>query len=65
MTQGLHKIIDRDYRHGHRVEGYGPFDYFGEFGDVIAGIKALNVDVANNLIGPSLATGDWYPEGVL
>ncbi|KAL1943311.1 hypothetical protein VTO73DRAFT_4386 [Trametes versicolor] len=51
-------------RHGHRVEGYGPFDYFGEFGDVIAGIKALNVDVANNLIGPSLATGDWYPEDI-
>ncbi|KAI0830340.1 glycoside hydrolase family 79 protein [Trametes gibbosa] len=51
-------------RHGHRDIGYGPFDYFGEFGDVIAGIKALNVPVTNNLIGPSLATGDWYPEDV-
>ncbi|KAI0633084.1 glycoside hydrolase family 79 protein [Trametes polyzona] len=51
-------------RHGHRQPGYGPYDYFGEFGDVVNAIKAMNVPVTNNLIGPSLATGDWRPEDV-
>ncbi|KAI0659526.1 glycoside hydrolase family 79 protein [Cubamyces menziesii] len=51
-------------RHGHRPEGYGPYDYFGEFGEVVNAMKTLNLPVTNNLIGPSLATGDWIPEDV-
>ncbi|KAI0354195.1 glycoside hydrolase family 79 protein [Trametes cingulata] len=51
-------------RHGHRPEGYGPFDYFGEFGQVLATMRQMGVPVTNNLIGPSLATGDWVPEDV-
>ncbi|OSD00691.1 glycoside hydrolase family 79 protein [Trametes coccinea BRFM310] len=49
-------------RHGHRQEGYGPFDYFGEFGQVRDAMQSMNVPATNNLIGPSLATGDWTPE---
>ncbi|KAL7278756.1 hypothetical protein ACG7TL_007763 [Trametes sanguinea] len=51
-------------RHGHRQEGYGPFDYFGEFGQVRDAMQSMNVPATNNLIGPSLATGDWTPEDV-
>lgn len=44
---------------------YGPFDYVGEFSDVL---NAMDSDshAANRqlLIGPNLATGDWTPEQV-
>ena len=49
-------------RHSHRPETYGPFDYFGEFGDVLNAMKQQNLNTNGMLIGPSLATGDWTPE---
>ncbi|KAL0954378.1 hypothetical protein HGRIS_003363 [Hohenbuehelia grisea] len=49
-------------RHLHRDPGYGPFNYFGEFGDVK---NALGSSAAvNKLIGPSVGSGDWSPEQV-
>ncbi|KAJ7583134.1 glycoside hydrolase family 79 protein [Mycena floridula] len=49
--------------HSLRPITYGPFDYFGEFGSLIAAINANNnIPVKNNLIGPSIATGDWTPQ---
>lgn len=51
-------------RHGLRQAGYGPNDYFGEFGQVVQALQGdSNVKVSNNLIAPSVATGDWTPEG--
>jgi hypothetical protein len=53
--------------HGHRNQGYGPFDYFGEFNDTINKIAANDsIPVKNNLIGPNVASGDgnWTPEMV-
>ncbi|THH33380.1 hypothetical protein EUX98_g815 [Antrodiella citrinella] len=51
--------------HGHRPSTYGPFDYFGEFGVVIAAIaNDSSIPVRNNLIAPSVATGPWTPEDV-
>ncbi|OCH87689.1 glycoside hydrolase family 79 protein [Obba rivulosa] len=52
-------------RHGHRPSTYGPYDYFGEFGQVALALENDHgVSVSNNLIGPSVATGDWRPEDV-
>ncbi|OBZ74677.1 Beta-glucuronidase [Grifola frondosa] len=52
-------------RHGHRPLGYDAQSYFGEFGTVVAALQAdTSVSVINNLIGPSIATGDWHPEDV-
>ncbi|PCH43216.1 glycoside hydrolase family 79 protein [Wolfiporia cocos MD-104 SS10] len=52
-------------RHDHRQPTYGPYDYFGEFGLVVAAMQAdPNISVLNNLIAPSVATGDWTPEDV-
>ncbi|KAG5647391.1 hypothetical protein DXG03_000461 [Asterophora parasitica] len=62
---GLQGGNEPDYylSHGHRQEGYGPFDYFGEFADLINAIDANpNIPVKNMLIGPSLASGPWSPE---
>lgn len=51
-------------RHGHRQASYGPYDYFGEFGQVVAAVAAdTDVRTDSNLLGPSVATGDWRPEG--
>lgn len=51
--------------HGHRPPTYGPFDYFGEFGVVVNAMQAdPNMQLRQNLLGPSLATGDWTPEMV-
>ncbi|KAJ6599975.1 glycoside hydrolase family 79 protein [Mycena vulgaris] len=51
--------------HKHRAETYSPYDYFGEVGDLVAALAADDaVPVKNNLIGPSVATGDWTPEMV-
>lgn len=51
-------------RHGLRQAGYGPYDYFGEFGQVVQALQGdANIKVGNNLIAPSVATGDWTPEG--
>ncbi|KAI0772363.1 glycoside hydrolase family 79 protein [Trametes elegans] len=51
-------------RHGHRPEGYGPFDFFGEFGQVVEALKGLGATVNNKLLGPSLAHADWKSEDV-
>ena len=48
-------------RHLHRAPTYGPYDYLGEFGDILGAMKNLNLRT-NLLLGPSLATGDWTPE---
>ncbi|KII85080.1 glycoside hydrolase family 79 protein [Plicaturopsis crispa FD-325 SS-3] len=53
--------------HGHRPSTYSPYDYFGEFGVVVAALNADNgvpTRPVSNLIGPSVATGDWTPEMV-
>ncbi|KAH9914075.1 uncharacterized protein BXZ73DRAFT_81751 [Epithele typhae] len=49
-------------RHQHRPSTYGPYDFFGEFGDVVKAMKAQNLGTDTKLIGPSLATGDWTPQ---
>ncbi|KAF5371017.1 hypothetical protein D9615_010017 [Tricholomella constricta] len=62
---GLQGGNEPDYylSHGHRPEGYGPFDYFGEFADLIVAMDANpNIPIKNMLIGPSLASGPWTPE---
>ncbi|CCM01660.1 uncharacterized protein FIBRA_03722 [Fibroporia radiculosa] len=52
-------------RHGHRPGNYTPYDYFGEFGVVVAAMEAdSNIHATNNLMAPSVATGDWTPEEV-
>ena len=30
-------------RHEHRASTYGPYDYFGEFGDILGAMKNLNL----------------------
>lgn len=51
--------------HQHRPATYSPYDYFGEFGVLIAAIgNDSNIPVKNMLIGPSVATGAWTPEMV-
>ncbi|KAK0433146.1 hypothetical protein EV421DRAFT_1892992 [Armillaria borealis] len=50
-------------RHGHRSEGYAPSDYVSEVGELIYAMSNdANIKTLNNLIGPSVATGDWTPE---
>ncbi|KIM41887.1 glycoside hydrolase family 79 protein [Hebeloma cylindrosporum] len=51
--------------HGHRPMSYGPYDYFGEFGDLVEAM-AGDEHVSNRglLIGPNVNTGDWTPEMV-
>ncbi|KAJ7158215.1 glycoside hydrolase family 79 protein [Mycena crocata] len=51
--------------HNHRPPTYSPFDYYGEFSDLIIALGAdAEIPFKNNLIGPSVATGDWTPEMV-
>jgi hypothetical protein len=50
------------FSHGHRSSTYGPFDYFGDFGNVVNAVNKDNsIPVKNNLIAPNLA-GTWTPE---
>ncbi|KAK0200670.1 hypothetical protein DFS33DRAFT_1266366 [Desarmillaria ectypa] len=52
-------------RHGHRSDGYEPSDYVSEVGQLIYAMTSdANIKNRNNLIGPSVATGDWTPEMV-
>ncbi|KAI0702821.1 glycoside hydrolase family 79 protein [Cerioporus squamosus] len=51
-------------RHGHRPATYGPFDYFGEFGDVLGAMKTMGLPRTDLLLGPSVASADWTPEMV-
>jgi hypothetical protein len=51
--------------HGHRPANYSPFDYFGEFGDLVAALaNDSNIRNQDLLIGPNIATGAWSPEMV-
>lgn len=46
-------------------QGYGPFDYDGEFGVVAQALNAdPNIPSKNMLIGPSIASADWTPEQI-
>lgn len=48
--------------HGHRASSYGPYDYFGDFGNVVTAVNSDgDIPVKNNLIAPNLA-GTWTPE---
>lgn len=49
-------------RHGHRPEGYSPYDYDGEFGKVAAALRDIGVN--KPLVGPSIALADWTPQQV-
>ena len=50
------------FSHGHRSSTYGPFDYFGDFGNVVNAVNSdSNIPVKNTLIAPNLA-GTWTPE---
>ncbi|TFK29184.1 hypothetical protein FA15DRAFT_610933 [Coprinopsis marcescibilis] len=52
-------------RHGHRPSNYGPYDYVGEFGDLVNAMAGdQHFSNRNLLIGPNIATGDWTPEMV-
>lgn len=62
---GLQAGNEPDYyeSHGHRRQGYSVYDYFGEFGTLVQAIQNNpNILKKNMLIGPSLATGPWFPE---
>jgi hypothetical protein len=47
------------------LQTYGPYDYFGEFGDLITAIQNDgNIPNKNLLIGPNVNSGTWTPEMV-
>ncbi|KAJ7054643.1 glycoside hydrolase family 79 protein [Mycena amicta] len=54
--------------HLHRPSTYGPFDYFGEFSDLITQLNASGLDpngrAASLMLGPSVADATWTPEMV-
>jgi len=53
-------------RHGHRPSTYGPYDYVGEFGSLVAAMSSNSADSKNLnlLIGPNIAYADWTTEQV-
>lgn len=52
-------------RHGHRPEGYSPYDFWGEWKDLLEDMQGPEHERNRQiLIGPSIATGDWTPEMV-
>ncbi|KAF8064391.1 glycoside hydrolase family 79 protein [Lyophyllum atratum] len=52
-------------RHGHRPSTYGPFDYVGEFGNLVNAMgNDPNMNNRDLLIGPNIAYADWTPEQV-
>ncbi|KAF5376683.1 hypothetical protein D9615_007846 [Tricholomella constricta] len=52
-------------RHGHRPSTYGPYDYFGEFGNLVAAMTTNDRILNRNLlIGPNIASADWKAEDV-
>ncbi|KAJ7123527.1 hypothetical protein C8R44DRAFT_783972 [Mycena epipterygia] len=60
---------DLYFAHGHRNSSYGPFNYFGEFADLLAQMSAnATVDPQGRakglLLGPSIADAGWTPEDV-
>ncbi|KAI1796295.1 glycoside hydrolase family 79 protein [Ganoderma leucocontextum] len=49
--------------HGHRPEGWGPTDFFSEFGSMVEAYKGDSlVSKKNNLIAPSVSSANWAPE---
>ena len=56
--------------HGHRNSSYGPYDYLGEFSDLLTQIDATGSDPTgqgkSKLIGPNIANfgAGWHPENV-
>ncbi|KAG5640479.1 hypothetical protein DXG03_008374 [Asterophora parasitica] len=52
-------------RHGHRPSTYGPYDYFGEIGNLV-GAMAADPAITNQglLITPNIASADWTAEQV-
>ncbi|KAF7336209.1 Glyco-hydro-79C domain-containing protein [Mycena venus] len=54
--------------HGHRNESYGPYDYGGEFSDLLTQMDATNSDPTGQakakLVGPNIANFHWTPEDV-
>ncbi|KAJ7457804.1 glycoside hydrolase family 79 protein [Mycena latifolia] len=59
---------DMYHIHLHRNETYGPFDYGGEFSDLLTQIEATGADPSGRartvLIGPNIASFSWTPEDV-
>ncbi|KAF7321151.1 Glyco-hydro-79C domain-containing protein [Mycena chlorophos] len=59
---------DLYFAHGHRPSTYGPFDYFGEFSDLITQLASSGLDpdgrAATLMLGPSIADSGWTPEDV-
>ncbi|KAJ7224556.1 glycoside hydrolase family 79 protein [Mycena pura] len=59
---------DLYFAHGHRPSTYGPFDYFGEFSDLLTQLgtsgKDPNGRAKTLLLGPSIADAGWTPEEV-
>lgn len=59
---------DMYFIHGHRAETYSPFDYGGEFSDLLTQVAANNADPSgkamSKLIGPNIADFSWTPEQV-
>ncbi|GLB44465.1 putative glycosyl hydrolase family 79 C-terminal beta domain [Lyophyllum shimeji] len=52
-------------RHGHRPSTYGPYDYVGEFGNLVNAMSNdANAKNRNLLIGPNIAYADWTTEMV-
>ncbi|KAJ7493667.1 glycoside hydrolase family 79 protein [Mycena latifolia] len=59
---------DLYFAHGHRPSTYGPFDYFGEFSDLLTQLAASGDDPSGRaktlMLGPSIADAGWTPEDV-
>ncbi|KAJ7798872.1 glycoside hydrolase family 79 protein [Mycena olivaceomarginata] len=59
---------DMYHIHGHRNDSYSPFDYGGEFSDLLTQVSATNADPSGKamklLIGPNIADFSWTPEQV-
>ncbi|KAG5638703.1 hypothetical protein H0H81_010928 [Sphagnurus paluster] len=52
-------------RHLHRNSTYGPYDYVGEFGDLVTQMSNdANAKNRNLLIGPNIAYADWTTEDI-
>ncbi|KAJ6529066.1 glycoside hydrolase family 79 protein [Mycena vulgaris] len=59
---------DLYFAHQHRPSTYSPFDYFGEFSDLLKQLAASGLDPNGRaktlLLGPSIADAGWTPEDV-
>ncbi|KAJ6577637.1 hypothetical protein B0H19DRAFT_932173 [Mycena capillaripes] len=59
---------DMYHIHGHRNDSYSPFDYGGEFSDLLTQVAANGADPSGKamsiLVGPNIADFSWTPEQV-